>query len=64
MTTSLSCAGSRETGSGTNRPPTPNGCAIHAGARERWAAAGADGAIVLARNTADVDALVDAAGRW
>ena len=33
-------------------------------ARERWAAAGADGAIVLARNTADVDALVDAAGRW
>ena len=34
------------------------------GARERWAAAGADGAIVLARNTADVDALVEAAGRW
>jgi len=34
------------------------------GARERWAAAGADGAIVLARNTADVDALVDAVGRW
>ena len=33
-------------------------------ARERWAAAGADGAIVLARSTADVDALVDAAGRW
>ena len=33
-------------------------------ARERWAAAGADGAIVLARDTADVDALVDAAGRW
>ena len=32
-------------------------------ARERWAAAGADGAIVLARSTADVDALVDAAGR-
>ena len=33
-------------------------------ARERWAAAGADGAIVLARTTADVDAFVDAAGRW
>ena len=33
-------------------------------ARQRWAAAGADGAIVLARNTADVDALVEAAGRW
>jgi hypothetical protein len=32
-------------------------------ARERWAAAGADGAIVLARSTADVDALVDAIGR-
>ncbi len=30
-------------------------------ARERWAAAGADGAIVLARTTADVDALVRAA---
>jgi alkanesulfonate monooxygenase SsuD/methylene tetrahydromethanopterin reductase-like flavin-dependent oxidoreductase (luciferase family) len=34
------------------------------GARERWAAAGADGAIVLARDTADVDALVEAARRW
>ena len=33
-------------------------------ARERWRAAGADGAIVLARTTADVDALVEAAGRW
>ena len=33
-------------------------------ARERWAAAGADGAIVLARTTADVDALVAAAERW
>ncbi len=30
----------------------------------RWQAAGADGAIVLARTTADVDALVEAAGRW
>lgn len=35
-----------------------------AAARERWAAAGADGAIVLARTTADVDALVEARGRW
>ena len=34
-----------------------------AAARERWAAAGADGAIVLARTTADVDALVAAAER-
>ena len=31
---------------------------------ERWQAAGADGAIVLARTTADVDALVEAAERW
>jgi alkanesulfonate monooxygenase SsuD/methylene tetrahydromethanopterin reductase-like flavin-dependent oxidoreductase (luciferase family) len=31
---------------------------------ERWQAAGADGAIVLARTTADVDALVAATDRW
>ena len=31
---------------------------------ERWNAAGADGAVVLARTTADVDALVDATARW
>jgi alkanesulfonate monooxygenase SsuD/methylene tetrahydromethanopterin reductase-like flavin-dependent oxidoreductase (luciferase family) len=31
---------------------------------ERWRAAGADGAIVLARTTADVDALVDAVAMW
>jgi alkanesulfonate monooxygenase SsuD/methylene tetrahydromethanopterin reductase-like flavin-dependent oxidoreductase (luciferase family) len=31
---------------------------------ERWRAAGADGAIVLARSTADVDALVGAVDRW
>jgi alkanesulfonate monooxygenase SsuD/methylene tetrahydromethanopterin reductase-like flavin-dependent oxidoreductase (luciferase family) len=31
---------------------------------ERWQAAGADGAIILVRSTADVDALVEAAGRW
>jgi hypothetical protein len=30
----------------------------------RWNEAGADGAIVLARSTDDVDALVDAADRW
>ena len=30
----------------------------------RWQEAGADGAIVLARSTADVDALVDAVDRW
>jgi alkanesulfonate monooxygenase SsuD/methylene tetrahydromethanopterin reductase-like flavin-dependent oxidoreductase (luciferase family) len=30
----------------------------------RWREAGADGAIVLARSTDDVDALVDAVGRW
>jgi Coenzyme F420-dependent N5,N10-methylene tetrahydromethanopterin reductase and related flavin-dependent oxidoreductases len=30
----------------------------------RWQAAGADDVIVLARTTADVDALVEAAGRW
>lgn len=30
----------------------------------RWREAGADGAIVLARSTDDVDALVEAAGRW
>jgi alkanesulfonate monooxygenase SsuD/methylene tetrahydromethanopterin reductase-like flavin-dependent oxidoreductase (luciferase family) len=31
---------------------------------QRWHEAGADGAIVLARSTADVDALVSAAERW
>jgi len=31
---------------------------------ERWRSAGADGAIVLARSTADVDLLVDAVARW
>jgi alkanesulfonate monooxygenase SsuD/methylene tetrahydromethanopterin reductase-like flavin-dependent oxidoreductase (luciferase family) len=31
---------------------------------ERWHAAGADAAIVLARTTADIDALVEAANRW
>jgi alkanesulfonate monooxygenase SsuD/methylene tetrahydromethanopterin reductase-like flavin-dependent oxidoreductase (luciferase family) len=31
---------------------------------ERWHAAGADGAIVLARTTDDVDALVEAVSRW
>jgi hypothetical protein len=31
---------------------------------ERWHDAGADGAVVLAGTTDDVDALVEAAGRW
>ncbi len=31
---------------------------------QRWQTAGADGAIVLARTTEDVDALVEATGRW
>jgi alkanesulfonate monooxygenase SsuD/methylene tetrahydromethanopterin reductase-like flavin-dependent oxidoreductase (luciferase family) len=31
---------------------------------ERWREIGADGAIVLARTTSDVDALVDAVARW
>ena len=31
---------------------------------DRWRAAGADGAIVLANSTDDVDALVEAVGRW
>lgn len=31
---------------------------------DRWRAAGADGAIVLARSTADINALVEAVARW
>jgi len=31
---------------------------------EAWGEAGADGFIVLARSTADIDALVEAVGRW
>jgi len=31
---------------------------------EKWQGIGADGAIVLARTTSDVDALVDARSRW
>jgi alkanesulfonate monooxygenase SsuD/methylene tetrahydromethanopterin reductase-like flavin-dependent oxidoreductase (luciferase family) len=31
---------------------------------DRWRELGADGAIVLARTTSDIDALVEAAGRW
>jgi alkanesulfonate monooxygenase SsuD/methylene tetrahydromethanopterin reductase-like flavin-dependent oxidoreductase (luciferase family) len=31
---------------------------------EQWRKAGADGAIVLARTTSDIDALVDAVARW
>lgn len=39
-------------------------CRDPRGSWERWRAAGADGAIVLARTTADVDALVEAVERW
>jgi alkanesulfonate monooxygenase SsuD/methylene tetrahydromethanopterin reductase-like flavin-dependent oxidoreductase (luciferase family) len=34
------------------------------GTWDRWREAGADGAIVLARTTDDVDAMVDAVARW
>lgn len=34
------------------------------GSWERWKAAGADGAIVLARTTDDVDAMIEAVDRW
>jgi len=34
------------------------------GSWERWSSIGADGAIVLARTTDDVDAMVEAVGRW
>jgi alkanesulfonate monooxygenase SsuD/methylene tetrahydromethanopterin reductase-like flavin-dependent oxidoreductase (luciferase family) len=39
-------------------------CRDPRGSWERWRAAGADGAIVLARTTTDVDALVEAVERW
>ena len=39
-------------------------CRIPRATWERWREAGADGAIVLARTTADVDALVAATDRW
>ncbi|MFI5226792.1 MAG: hypothetical protein ACHQ3P_08965 [Candidatus Limnocylindrales bacterium] len=31
---------------------------------QRWHEAGADGAVLTAKSTADIDALVEAAGRW
>jgi hypothetical protein len=34
------------------------------GTWERWHEAGVDGAVILARSTADVDALVAAVERW
>ena len=43
---------------------TPRGSRAPRETWQRWQAAGADGAIVLARTTADVDALVEAVGRW
>jgi alkanesulfonate monooxygenase SsuD/methylene tetrahydromethanopterin reductase-like flavin-dependent oxidoreductase (luciferase family) len=39
-------------------------CRDPRGTWERWREAGADGAIVLARTTADIDALVAATDRW
>ena len=39
-------------------------CRDPRGEWERWHEIGADGAIVLARTTSDVDALVEAVGRW
>jgi alkanesulfonate monooxygenase SsuD/methylene tetrahydromethanopterin reductase-like flavin-dependent oxidoreductase (luciferase family) len=39
-------------------------CRDPRGTWERWRVAGADGAIVLARTTADIDALVAATDRW
>jgi alkanesulfonate monooxygenase SsuD/methylene tetrahydromethanopterin reductase-like flavin-dependent oxidoreductase (luciferase family) len=40
------------------------GCREPRASWDRWREAGADGAIVLARTTSDVDALVEAVGRW
>ena len=57
-------SGSRATGWATSRSPARRGSSAPRETWERWQAAGADGAIVLARTTADVDALVEAAGRW
>ena len=39
-------------------------CRDPRGAWDQWREAGADGAIVLARTTSDIDALVDAVSRW
>ena len=39
-------------------------CRDPRGTWERWREVGADGAIVLARSTPDIDALVDATDRW
>ena len=50
--------------SATSRSPSRPGSRPRARRGSAGSAAGADGAIVLARTTADVDALVEAAGRW
>jgi alkanesulfonate monooxygenase SsuD/methylene tetrahydromethanopterin reductase-like flavin-dependent oxidoreductase (luciferase family) len=39
-------------------------CREPTAAWERWQAAGADGAVVLAKTTSDIDALVDAVAKW
>ena len=62
--TRRSSSGSRATGWPTARSATRRGSREPRATWERWRAAGADGAIVLARSTDDVDALVGAVERW
>ena len=62
--TRASSSGSRATGWATSRSPESPWVEAPRETWERWQAAGADGAIVLARTTADVDALVEATDRW
>ena len=63
-TTSGCSSGSRATGSGDADIAESRWVREPRATWERWREAGADGAIVLARTTADVDALVEAAERW
>ena len=46
------------------RPSTRHGSGSRASTWERWREAGADGAILTARSTEDVDALVESVARW
>ena len=62
--TSRSSSGSRATGWATRAIRDTPWIEAPRETWERWQAAGADGAIVLARTTADVDALVEAPSRW
>ena len=61
---SWSSSASRATGSATRRSARRTWVRAPRAAWERWQGAGADGAIVLARTTDDVDALVSAVERW